>query len=63
MFFFVSRLKMLLKQHTESKIMTEFMYFSVNLIECDVISSFIVSKNIFSLDLGVDKLFKSTFFK
>ena len=54
---------MLLKQHTESKIMTEFMYFSVNLIECDVISSFIVSKNIFSLDLGVDKLFKSTFFK
>ena len=71
MFFFVSGLKMLLQQHTELKIMTEFMCISVNLIECDVtylfqksnISSFIVLKNIFSLDLGVDKLFKSTFFK
>ena len=63
MFFFVSGLKMLLQQHTELKIMTEFMCISVNLIECDVISSFIILKNIFSLDLGVDKLFKITFFK
>ena len=52
--------------------MTEFMCISVNLIECDVTYLFqkpykcnqrIVLKNIFSLDLGVDKLFKSTFFK